>query len=159
MNIEEFRNRDFTETPESLPHLKEGDVFYMKFMPSLPWERCLCIGASKYPREWLYHYTPYKVFNGKEHPMGNMHLRNEDLRQLVRSRSIAFSVEEVISETFAVVAEMEMAVEARVKKHIDAIVASETQRIRYRLLEDISEMRATTSNIVAITQNAGNPTT
>ncbi len=147
MNIEEFRKRDFTETPESLPHLKEGDIFYRKFMPSLPWERCLCTGVSKYPREWLYHYTPYKVVKGKECPMGNMHLRNEDLRDLVRSRSIAFSVEEVLSETVAVVAEMEMAVETRVKQQLDIIIARESARIRSRLLEDISEMRGTTSSI------------
>ncbi len=149
MNIEEFRNRDFAETPESPPHLKEGDIFYRKFMPSLPWERCICTGASKYPKEWLYCYTPHKVVKGIEYPMGNMHLRNEDLRWLVMDRSIAFSLDEVHSETIAIVAEMEMAVEARVKQQLDIIIANESARIRSRLLEDISEMRKTTASIRA----------
>jgi len=149
MNIEEFRKRDFTETSDSPPHLKEGDIFYRKFMPSLPWERCVCTGASRYPKEWLYPYTPHKVINGTEHPMGNMHLRNDDLRWLVMARSIAFSLDEVHSETIAVVAEMEMAVEARVKQQLDIIIANESARIRSRLLEDISEIRETTASIGA----------
>ncbi len=147
MNIEEFRNRDFTETPESLPHLKEGDIFYRKFMPSLPWERCICTGASKYPKEWLYCYTPHKVIKGIESPMGNMHLRNEDLKQLVLDRSIAFSVLEVRSETIAVVTEMGSKIEARVKQQLDIIIANESERIQNQLLKEIFEMVNTVSNI------------
>ena len=79
--------------------------------------------------------------------MGNMHLRNNDLKQLVMDRSIALSLEEVHSETIAVVAEMERAVEARVKQQLDIIIANESQRIRSHLLEDISEMVNTVSNI------------
>ena len=147
MNIEEFRKRDFTETPDSPPHLNEGDVFYRKSMPSTPWERCVCTGASRYPKEWLYHYMPHHVINGIERSRVNMHLRNNDLIRLVADRSIAFSVLEVRSETIAVVTEMGMKIEGQLKKQLDIIISKESERILNRLQKDIVEMMNTLSNI------------
>ena len=147
MNIEEFRKRDFTETPDSPAHLNEGDIFYRKLDPSSPWERCVCTGASRYTKEWLYYYTPHKVFNGTAFPMGCMHLHNSDLRRFVMERCIAFSVLEVRSETIAVVTEMGSKVEEQLKKQLDIIIANESERILNRLLKDIFEVVNTVSNI------------